>query len=161
MKCGAAFYIWHAGTEGYNFCYAVNNSGWKLKQVLIWNKNRFVLGRQDYQWKHEPCLYGWKGGASHKWYSDRKQTTVMDFDSPRKNEEHPTMKPIELFSSLIENSSKKGDVVLDSFGGSGSTLIACEQLNRICYTMEISEEYSSVIVDRWEKFTGEKAVKIK
>lgn len=161
MKCGAAFYIWHAGSEGYNFCYAVKNSGWILKQVLMWNKNRLVLGRQDYQWKHEPCLYGWKGGASHKWYSDRKQTTVMDFDSPIKNEEHPTMKPIELFSRLIENSSKKGDVVLDSFGGSGTTLIACEQLNRICYTMELSEEYSSVIVDRWEKFTGEKAVKIK
>lgn len=132
-----------------------------MKQVLVWNKNTCILGRQDYQWKHEPCLYGWKGGSAHKWYADRKQTTVIDIDKPLRNEKHPTMKPIELFASQIKNSSKEGDVVLDSFGGSGTTLIACEQLKRKCYTMELSERYSSVIIDRWEKLTGEKAVKIK
>lgn len=161
MKCGAAFYIWHAHMESLNFHYAVRNTNLMLKQCLIWNKNTIALGRQDYQWKHEPCLYGWKGGSAHKWYSDRKQPTVMDFNKPSRSAEHPTMKPVELFASQIKNSSKVGDVVLDIFGGSGTTLIACEQLKRKCYTMELSERYSSAIIDRWEKLTGEKAVKIK
>lgn len=117
LKKGACFYIWHAEGEGFNFRYAVKEIGWLMKQCLIWNKNGITMGRQDYQWKHEPCLYGWKAGASHHWYSDRKQTTVLDFNKPIRNAEHPTMKPIELFAYQIQNSSKKGDVVLDSFGG--------------------------------------------
>lgn len=117
-----------------------------------------VMGRQDYQWKHEPCLYGWKQGASHSWYSDRKQTTVIDFNKPQRNGEHPTMKPVGLMGYLIENSTKAEQVVLDTFGGSGTTLVACEQLDRICYTMELDPRYCDVIVKRWELITGEKAV---
>ena len=116
------------------------------------------MGRQDYQWKHEPCLYGWKEGAGHLWNSDRKQTTVLDFDRPTRNELHPTMKPISLFDYQIRNSSKDGESVLDLFGGSGTTLIACEQNNRKAYLMELDPKYVDVIVDRWEKFTGESAV---
>lgn len=106
------------------------------------------MGRQDYHWKHEPCLYGWKDGASHNWYSDRKQTTVLNFNKPQRNGEHPTMKPVELIAYLINNSSKKGDVVGDVFLGSGSTMIACEQLNRICYGIELDPKYCQVVVDR-------------
>ena len=116
-----------------------------------------VIGRQDYQWKHEPCLYGWKKG-SHKWYADRKQTTILEFDRPNKSDLHPTMKPVDLIGYQIKNSSKENDVILDLFGGSGSTLIACEQLNRNCYMMELDPKYIDVIIDRWEKFTGENAV---
>lgn len=119
------------------------------------------MGRQDYQWKHEPCLYGWKSGAAHSWYNDRSQTTVMDFNKPSRNGEHPTMKPVELFAYQINNSSKEHDVVLDIFGGSGTTLIACEQLNRYCYTMELDPKYCDVIIKRWENLTGEKATLIK
>lgn len=116
------------------------------------------MGRQDYHWKHEPCLYGWKDGASHLWNSDRKQTTVLDFDRPSRNDLHPTMKPISLFSYQIKNSSKEGDTVLDLFGGSGTTLMACEQNERNAYVMELDPKYIDVIIDRWEQFTGEKAV---
>lgn len=160
MKNGASFYIWHADLEGANFRQAAKHIGWKVRECLIWNKNSMVLGRQDYQWKHEPCLYGWKDGASHNWYSDRKQTTVLDFNRPSVNAEHPTMKPVNLFAYLIQNSTKKGDVVLDSFGGSGTSIIACEQLERTCFTMEFDNHYCDIIISRWEKLTGHKAVKL-
>lgn len=160
MKTGAAFYIWHADTEGFNFRCAVKNAGLLLKQCLIWNKNQLVMGRQDYQWKHEPCLYGWKDGGSHHWYSDRKQTTVLNFDKPLRNADHPTMKPVPLFGYKIQNSSKQGDIILDTFGGSGTTLIACEQLGRKCRMMELDPHYCDVIIARWEKLTGNKAEKL-
>lgn len=158
MKAGAAFYIWHADSEGYNFRGACFDVGWEVKQCLVWNKNSLVLGRQDYHWKHEPCLYGWKSGASHNWYADRKQTTVLDFDRPSRNAEHPTMKPIPLFDYQIQNNTKKDDVVLDLFGGSGTTLMAAEQNNRTAYLMELDPKYVDVIINRWEQFTGKKAV---
>lgn len=157
MKDGASFYIWHADNESLTFRQALKNSGLELRQTLIWNKNAITLGRQDYQWKHEPCLYGWKDGASHSWFSDRLQPTVLDFKKPSKSEDHPTMKPIELFAYQIKNSSKVNDIVLDTFGGSGTSIIACEQLNRICFTMELDPRYCDVIVDRWETFTNQKA----
>ena len=160
MKEGAAFYIWHAAKEHINFETALNNVGLQVRQQLIWNKNAFILGRQDYHWKHEPCFYGWKSGAKHNWYNDRTQSTVMDFDKPLKNAEHPTMKPVELISYQVGNSSKEGDNVLDLFGGSGTTLIACEQLNRNCYMMELDPKYCDVIVKRWETFTGRTAEKV-
>lgn len=116
------------------------------------------MGRQDYQWKHEPCLYGWKDGASHVWNSDRKQTTVIDWDKPKVNDIHPTMKPVGLFEYLISNSSRIGDLVLDTFGGSGTSIIACEQDGRRCCTMELDPRYVDAIIKRWENFTGEKAV---
>lgn len=130
MRAGAAFYIWHADSEGYNFRAACREVGWKVRECLIWQKNTMVMGRQDYQWKHEPCLYGWKEGASHNWYSDRKQTTLLVFDRPTRNSEHPTMKPIPLIAYQMCNSTKPGDLVLDSFGGSGTTMIAAEQMGR-------------------------------
>ena len=159
MKAGAAFYIWHADSEGANFRGACCDVGWKVRECLIWNKNSMVLGRQDYQWKHEPCLYGWKGGASHNWYSDRKQTTVLEFNRPTRNGEHPTMKPVELFAYQMQNSTKAGDVVLDSFGGSGTTMIAAEQLGRRARLMELDPHYCDVIIARWEKLTGKQAVR--
>jgi site-specific DNA-methyltransferase (adenine-specific) len=154
MKDGAAFYIWHADSEGYNFRGACFDVGWTVRQCLIWNKNSLVLGRQDYHWKHEPCLYGWKDGASHNWYGDRKQTTVLDFDRPSRNAEHPTMKPIPLFDYQIQNNTKKGDIVLDLFGGSGTTLMASEQNERSAYLMELDPRYISVIIERYINFTG-------
>lgn len=160
MKAGAAFYIWHADSDGYNFRGAIYDVGQKVRECLIWAKNSMVMGRQDYQWKHEPCLYGWKEGGSHHWYSDRSQTTLLEFDRPSRNDIHPTMKPVPLFSYLISNSSKKGDAVLDTFGGSGTTLVACEQLGRKAYLMELDEHYCDVIIARWEKLTGKKAVKV-
>ena len=161
MKGGAAFYIGHADSEGYNFRYACHEVGWKVRECLIWQKNTMVMGRQDYQWKHEPCLYGWKEGASHNWYSDRKQTTLLAFDRPTRNAEHPTMKPIPLFAYQMCNSTKPGDLVLDSFGGSGTTLIAAEQMRRRSRLMELDPHYCDVIIARWEKFTGLKAERIK
>ena len=158
MKPGATFYIWHADNEGLNFRLALKDAGFQLRQTLIWNKNTITLGRQDYQWKHEPCLYGWKDGASHNWYSDRKQSTVIDMNKPSKSELHPTMKPVELFDYQIKNSSQKGDSVLDLFGGSGTTLMACEQNGRRSFTMEFDPKYAQVIIERWEQFTGDKAV---
>ena len=194
MNDGAVFYIWHADSEGYNFRGACFDVGWKVRQCLIWVKNSLVLGRQDYQWKHEPCLYGWKDGT-HYWNGGRKErTTITSFDifelrdknkeellmfieeyccdnedcettiiyekRPNKNAEHPTMKPVKLLARAINNSSKNNDNVLDVFGGSGSTLIACEQLGRNCYMMELDPKFVDVIIERWEKFTGQNAVLI-
>ena len=158
MKQGAVFYIWHADSEGYNFRGACFDIGWKVRQCLIWNKNSMVMGRQDYQWKHEPCLYGWKDGASHLWASDRKQTTVIDYQRPTKAEIHPTMKPVGLFDYQIKNNTKGGDIVLDLFNGSGTTIMACEQNGRVARCMELDPRYVDACVKRWENFTGEKAV---
>lgn len=160
LEEGGAYYIWYASSESINFLKALKTAGSNFRQILIWNKNNMVLGRQDYQAKYEPCIYGWKEGAPHNWYSDRKQTTVLDFNKPLRSLEHPTMKPVDLFKYLIENSSKVGDKVLDLFGGSGTTLIACEELNRECYMMEYEPKYVEVIIKRWENLTGEKAIKI-
>ncbi len=157
MQPGAVFYIWHADSEGFNFRGACRDVGWPIRECLIWAKNMFVMGRQDYQWRHEPCLYGWKEGAAHKWYSDRSQSTVLEFDKPTRNGVHPTMKPVELFRYLIENSSKKGDVVFDSFGGSGTTLIASEETGRVARLMELDPRYVDVIVKRWQEMTGKEA----
>lgn len=161
MKPGAVFYIWHADSEGYNFRGACFDAGWTVRQCLIWNKNSMVMGRQDYQWKHEPCLYGWKDGAGHLWAADRKQTTVLNFERPTKSELHPTMKPIPLFDYQIKNNTKGGDIILDLFGGSGTTIMACEQNGRCAYTMEYDPKYVDVIIERWEQFTGQKAVLLK
>lgn len=192
LKDGGAFYIWHADMEGLNFRQAVRDTGWPIKECLIWNKNILVIGRQDYQWKHEPCLYGWKEGAAHYFVDDRKQTTVfadkeeinpkkmkkdelvrfveeilsdkisttvINEDKPSASALHPTMKPIKLLARQIRNSTKKDELVYDGFGGSGSTLIACEQLGRRCYTCELDERYCDVIIQRWETLTGQKAIK--
>lgn len=157
LKAGASFYIWHADSEGYNFRGACQDAGWKVRQCLIWNKNTMVMGRQDYHWKHEPCLYGWKDGAAHLWAADRKQVTVIECKRPQKNEIHPTMKPVELIEYQIQNNTKGSDIVLDLFGGSGSTLIACEKTGRHCRMMELDPKYCDVIIKRWEDFTGKKA----
>lgn len=157
MKSGAVFYIWHADSDGYNFRGACKDVGWQIRECLVWNKNAFVLGRQDYQWKHEPCLYGWKDGAPHLWTSDRKQATVIDFDRPNVSNSHPTMKPIGLFDYLIRNNTKDRDIVLDLFSGSGTSIMACEQNERVAYGMECDPRYVDVTVERWQEFTGEKA----
>lgn len=162
MEKGASFYIFHS--DGYSYWFRkalINTVDLELRENLIWVKNSMVLGRQDYQWRHEPCLYGWKKGASHNWFSDRKQTTVMEFDRPTKSVEHPTMKPIPLFAYLIQNSSQEGWNVYDSFGGSGTTIMACEQLGRNGFSMELDPHYCDVIINRWETYTGKKAEKIK
>ena len=158
MKPGAVFYIWYAGTKEHAFDKACQLTGWEVRQILIWAKNTMVMGRQDYQWRHEPCIYGWKGGAGHLWASDRKQTTILEFDRPTANKEHPTMKPIALFDYQIQNNTKGGDIVLDLFGGSGTTIMACEQNGRNACVMEYDPKYVDVIIKRWENFTGEKAV---
>ncbi|GLI10768.1 methyltransferase [Paenibacillus tyrfis] len=151
---GASIYVFHADSEGLNFRKAFIEAEFKLAQCCIWAKQVFVMGRQDYQWMHEPILYGWKPTAGHYWNSDRKQTTLWQFDRPFRNEYHPTMKPVPLISYPIKNSSKIGDIVLDSFGGSGSTLIACEEADRICYTMELDPKYADVIVSRYIAHVG-------
>lgn len=186
MKAGAGFYIWHGESEGLNFRKACRFAGWDLKQCLIWVKNQIVIGRQDYQWKHEPCLYGWKSGGKHYFIKNRKQPTVIENgldlefltadelrkivvellepssvlreDKPLRNGEHPTMKPIPLIKKQVKNSTKRGGVVLDIFGGSGTTLLACEELERICYMSEIDPKYCDVIIKRWEELTGKTAV---
>lgn len=190
MKPGASFYIWHADNQGYNFRTAAQQTGWQTRQCLIWNKNSFTLGRQDYQWKHEPCLYGWKDGAAHYFTNKRNlatviekeqdleklskaemkailekifiqqevPTTVIDCDKPARNPDHPTMKPVPLIGKLISNSSRRKDIVLDIFGGSGTTLIAAEQLHRKCRMVEFEPIYVDVIIKRWEELTGMKAV---
>lgn len=150
-KEGASIYVFHADIEGINFRKAFKESGFKLSECLMWVKNCMVLGRQDYHWKHEPILYGWKEGAAHNWYSDRSQTTVLEFNKPSRNAEHPTMKPLDILCYLIGNSSKKGDIVFDPFLGSGSTMMACEQTNRICYGIELDPKYCDVIVNRYIK----------
>ena len=158
MKAGAVFYIWHADSEGYNFRGAAKDAGWAVRQCLIWKKSSLVLGRQDYQWQHEPCLYGWKEGAGHLWASDRKQTTILEFDKPSRNGEHPTMKPVALFEYQLLNNTKGGDQVLDSFGGSGTTLIAAEKNGRVARLMELDPKYCDVIVKRWQDWTGKIAI---
>lgn len=204
---GGAIYIAHADSEGKNFRNAMEDSGWLMKQCLVWVKNTMVMGRQDYQWKHEPILYGWKPGSAHSWYGGRKQTTVLEspvglaisedtkgwlltfsagvesvvlrvpayellfqgndegstiwrFEKPVKNKDHPTMKPIPLVARAIQNSSKKGEIVLDTFLGSGTTLMAAEQAGRVCYGSEMDPVYCDVIIRRWEDFTGQKAVRL-
>ena len=187
LKPGGAFYIWHAGTEGLNFKLAVQRVGWELKQILVWVKNNIVLGRQDYQWKHEPCLYGWKPGASHYFVARRDLITITEYealdlnaltkqelkdlltkvlslptsdiheDKPLRSADHPTMKPLKLMGRLIKNSTRPGEVVLDPFGGSGSTMMAAEQLGRACYMVELDPAYIDVICKRYEELTGEKA----
>lgn len=191
LKEGGAFYVWYASREHINFETALNNNELTVRQQLIWVKNSLVLGRQDYKWKHEPCLYGWKDGSSHYFidefnhptviedkidfdslkkeeavqmlkdiYNDGISTTVIHEDKPTMNDLHPTMKPLKLLARLIRNSSKENEIVLDLFGGSGSTLITCEQLNRQCYMMEYDPVYVDAIIDRYEHLTGKKAVKI-
>lgn len=192
MRPGAAFYVWHADSKGFEFRTALKEVGLTLRETLIWVKNALVLGRQDYQWRHEPCLYGWKDGAAHYFVDDRSQSTVIEDagvdyrklkkdellklvlqltdvsvpntviyeDKPTKNDIHPAMKPVKLMARLIKNSTKQEQLVLDLFGGSGSTLIACEQINRKCFTMEYDPKYCDAILDRWEKLTGEEAERI-
>lgn len=182
LKPGGAFHIWHADSEGYNFRGACIDVGLKIRQCLIWVKNSLVLGRQDFQWKHEPCLYGenpleyplteeyededcqpclygWKDG-SHYWFKNRKQTTILEFDKPKKSKEHPTMKPVKLFDYEMKCNTKKGENVLDLFGGSGTTIIAAEQNGRNAFVMEFDPKFVDVIIARWEALTGEKAVLI-
>ena len=182
MKPGAAFHIWHADSEGYNFRGACRDAGFRVRQCLIWVKNALVLGRQDFQWKHEPCLYGekelpfgeiaeyvdedhepclygWKDGK-HYWFKNRKQTTILEFDKPIKSAEHPTMKPIKMFDYEIKCNTKESENVLDLFSGSGTTLMACEQDGRNAYCMEFDPKFVDVIINRWEQFTGEKAILI-
>jgi DNA modification methylase len=193
LKEGGAFYVWYSSSEHINFETALNSAGLHVRQQLIWVKNRFILGRSDYHWQHEPCLYGWKGGSGHYFVYDRTQSTIIedkpiDYDNLSKEEVvkmlkkvysaqlpstiirenkslennlHPTMKPINLMAKLIRNSSEKSEIVLDLFGGSGSTLIACEQLNRKCYMMEYDPRYADAIIERWEKYTGRKAAHVK
>lgn len=190
IKNGGVFYVWYASKEVVNFTNALEYNNLPVRQELIWNKNSLVMGRQDYQWKHEPCLYGWKDGAGHYFIDDRTQTTVFEDKKPdikkMKKEElvklleeiysdkvsttiineskpsvselHPTMKPVKLIARQVKNSSRINEKVLDLFGGSGTTLITCEQLNRKCYMMEYDPHYIDVIIQRWENFTGEKAV---
>lgn len=146
---GASAYVFHADTEGLNFRKAFVQAGFHLSNVCIWVKNSLVLGRSPYQWQHEPCLYGWIPNGGHKWYGDNKQSTIWQFDKPKRSKEHPTMKPIPLLAKPIQNSTAPNAIVLDTFGGSGSTLIACEQTERICYTMELDERYATVIVLRY------------
>jgi DNA modification methylase len=150
-KPGSAIYICHADSEGLNFRKAMMDAGFLFKQCIIWNKNTMVLGRQDYQWKHEPILYGWKEGAAHYFTDDRDHTTVWDFDKPARSEEHPTMKPIALILNALTNSSRREAVVLDTFAGSGSTLMACDKADRKCYSMELDPKYVDVIRKRFAK----------
>lgn len=190
LKLGGCFYVWLAAKEWIAFEEALNINKLFVRQELIWNKNTFTLGRQDYQWKHEPCMYGWKDGAAHyfvddrsqstvfedekamdfrkmkkpelielleKVYSDKVSTTVIDENKPAINDLHPTMKPLKLIAKLVKNSSKSGENVLDLFGGSGSTIMTCEQLGRKCFTMEYDPKYVDAIINRWEEFTGKKA----
>lgn len=190
MREGAPIYVFYASSEGLNFYKAFRDSGFLFKQELVWVKNSMVLGRQDYQWQHEPIMYGWKPGAAHRWYGEFDKTTVIDDDvdmnkldkkeliklirkfqngdgttiiredKPTRNREHPTMKPIALVERFIKNSSQKDDIVLDPFGGSGSTLMACEKHYRSCRTMELDPKYCDVIIKRWEKYTGQEAKRI-
>lgn len=190
LKPGGAFYVWFASTRNFDFYEAAREAGMEIRQQLIWVKNIFALGRQDYQWRHEPCMYGWKEGAAHYFINSRNESTVYDdqpdldkitkaeavdllrkiYDTepqsvirekkPAASKLHPTMKPVGLIGYQVANSSRRGDKVLDLFGGSGTTMIACEQLGRRCYMMEYDPHYCDVIIDRWETFTGKKAVKL-
>lgn len=155
LEKGGSAYVFHADTEGLNFRKAFVDSGFHLAGCCIWVKNSLVLGRSDYQWQHEPVLYGFMQNGKHRWYSDRKQTTIWNFDKPKKNSNHPTSKPLDLLSYPIGNSTQENAVVIDTFGGSGSTLMACEKMNRICYTMELDEKYASVILRRYVEDTSD------
>ena len=155
LENGGSSYVFHADTEGLNFRKAFIDAGFHLAGVCIWVKNSLVLGRSDYQWQHEPVLFGWKKGGKHAWYSDRRQTTIWSYDKPKRNKNHPTSKPLDLLGYPICNSSQENAIVLDTFGGSGSTLMACEQLNRICCMMELDEKYASVILRRYVEDTGD------
>ena len=154
MSQDASIYVFHADTEGLNFRKAFSDAGFYLSGTCIWKKQSLVLGRSPYQWQHEPVLFGWKKKGKHNWYADRKQTTIWEFEKPKKNGDHPTMKPIALVSHPILNSSLSNCIVLDPFGGSGSTLIACEQMQRICYTVELDEKFCDVIVKRYIEHIG-------
>ncbi len=154
MADDASIYVFHADTEGLNFRKAFADAGFYLSGCCIWKKPSLVLGRSPYQWQHEPCLYGWKKSGKHQWYADRKQTTIWEFEKTKKNTDHPTMKPIPLLAYPIQNSSMSNTLVLDPFGGSGSTLIACEQTDRDCYTIELDEKYCDVIVKRYIEQAG-------
>jgi DNA modification methylase len=157
MREGAGIYVFYADSMTIPFMQTFIEAGFHFAQNCIWNKQQFVMTRKDYHYKHEPVMYGWKLGKAHEWYTDRKQSSVWNFDRPFRNPLHPTMKPIDLIDYPIGNSSKKGDLVLDLFGGSGSTLISCSKLGRRCNLMELDEKYCDVIVNRWEEFTGDKA----
>ena len=148
LESGGAAYVFHADTEGLNFRKAFVDAGFHLAGVCIWVKNSLVLGRSDYQWQHEPVLYGFLKNGKHPWYSDRKQTTIWNYDKPKRNKNHPTSKPLDLLGYPISNSSQENAIVIDTFGGSGSTMMACEQMNRICHMMELDEKYASVILRR-------------
>lgn len=154
LEKGGAAYVFHADTEGLNFRKAFVDAGFHLAGVCIWVKNALVLGRSDYQWQHEPILYGFLQNGKHRWYADRKQTTIWQFDKPKRNKDHPTSKPLDLLAYPIKNSTQENAVVLDTFGGSGSTLMACEQMNRICYMAELDPKYASVILRRYVDYTG-------
>lgn len=154
MADDASIYVFHADTEGLTFRRAFADAGFYLSGCCIWKKQSLVLGRSPYQWQHEPCLYGWKKNGKHQWYTGRKETTIWEFDKPKKNGDHPTMKPIPLLAYPIMNSTMSNAVVLDPFGGSGSTLIACEQTDRICYTVELDEKFCDVIVNRYIEQVG-------
>ena len=154
LENGGSAYVFHADTEGLTFRQAFVDAGFHLAGVCIWAKNSLVLGRSDYQWQHEPVLYGFLKNGKHRWYSDRKQTTIWNFDKPKRNANHPTSKPLDLLSYPLGNSSQENAIVIDTFGGSGSTLMACEKTNRICYTMELDEKYASVILRRYVEDTG-------
>lgn len=154
MADDASIYVFHADTEGLNFRRAFADAGFYLSGCCIWKKQSLVLGRSPYQWQHEPCLYGWKKNGKHQWYTGRKETTIWEFDKPKKNGDHPTMKPIPLLAYPIMNSTMSNAVVLDPFGGSGSTLITCEQTDRICYTIELDEKFCDVIVKRYIEQVG-------
>jgi DNA modification methylase len=158
-KPGAPAYIFHAGNTSAPMFNAFTNGGWHLAQQLIWAKHQLVLSRQDYHWRHEPIIYGWKPGAAHQWNSDRKQTTILEFDRPAASPQHPTMKPVDLLTYLIENSSHPGDLIFDPFGGSGSTLIAAHQTGRQCVTIELDPTYADVIAHRWAQHTGQPALR--
>lgn len=154
MADDASIYVFHADTEGLNFRKAFNDAGFYLSGCCIWKKSSLVLGRSPYQWQHESCLYGWKKKGKHQWYSGRKETTIWEFEKPKKNADHPTMKPIELLAYPISNSSMSNTLILDPFGGSGSTLIACEQTDRSCYTIELDEKFCDVIIKRYIEQVG-------
>ena len=160
MKPGAVFYIWHADSEGFNFRGACHDIGWQVRQCLVWNKNTMVMGRQDYHWKHEPCLYGWKEGSGHLWASDRTQTTILNFDRPSSSLDDPTTKPVDLFAYQIGNNTKEMDVVLDLFGGSGTTMIAAQKLNRKARLIEIDPKYCDVVVTRMHKLYPNLEIKL-
>ena len=159
LKKGGAIYVWHASSETHNFIQQFLNAGFLFKSYIVWNKNNSTFGRSDYHWKHEPCIYGWLDGASHKWYGDRKQTTVWDIERPTRSDEHPTMKPIPLCSKPLENSSKEGDIILDVFLGSGSTMVASHQMKRKCFGMELDPKYCQVIINRMRKLDDTLVIK--